>query len=140
MEFSLSGVEKSYGDLHVLGGVSLEVERDGILAVLGPSGCGKTTMLSMLAGLTAFDAGRIDGLVGKAIGFLFQEPRLLDWRTAAGNILFVLKDVYPAMEARRLAELYLERTGLGECRDVFPRRLSGGQRQRVAMEIGRAHV
>lgn len=132
-EFTLSNVQKSYGDLRVLDGVTLEAERDRILAVLGPSACGKTTLLSLIAGLIAPDRGEIEGLAGKAVSYAFQEPRLLDWLTVEDNIAFVLEDLMPRAAARAASRRYLERMGLADCRCSYPRRLSGGQRQRLAM-------
>lgn len=133
VELALRGVAKSYGERRILREIDLEAERDRILALLGPSGCGKTTLLSLIAGLTRPDAGTIEGLHGKAISFAFQEPRLLDWLTAAENVAFVLRDLMPKNEAVERAERVLDDLGLRECRASHPRRLSGGQKQRVAM-------
>lgn len=133
VEFSLEGIVKSFAGLTVLSGLTMQVEENRIVAVLGPSGCGKTTLLSILAGLTAPDAGKIQGTSGKEVSFLFQEPRLLDWLTVAGNIEFVLKDKLPSAEMRRTVDSYLTRMNLSEYKNSYPRRMSGGQRQRVAM-------
>lgn len=124
---------KSYGPLRVLGGISLAVERDTIVAVMGPSACGKTTLLSLLAGLQEPDAGAIEGLERKTISYVFQEPRLLDWLTAEENIALVLEDLFPPAEVRRRVEEQLRWMGLLAYRRFYPRRLSGGQRQRVAI-------
>ncbi|MGQ9778424.1 MAG: ABC transporter ATP-binding protein [Bacillota bacterium] len=124
---------KSYGTLRVLGGISLAVERDAILAVMGPSACGKTTLLSLLAGLQEPEAGTIKGLAGKTVSYVFQEPRLLDWLTAEENISLVLEDLFPPAEVRRRVEEQLRWMGLLAYRHFYPRRLSGGQRQRVAI-------
>ena len=133
VEFSVRGLEKSFDGLPVLAGVSLAVERDAIVAVLGPSACGKTTLLSILAGLVKGDAGEIEGLRGKPISYMFQEPRLLDWLTVAENIAFVLEDLFPADQVRERTRAHLERMELLGYQDYYPRRLSGGQKQRVAM-------
>ncbi|NLY89755.1 MAG: ABC transporter ATP-binding protein [Firmicutes bacterium] len=132
-EFVLKEVTKSYGSLRVLDGISLTVEKNRIAAVLGPSGCGKTTLLSLVAGSLLPDSGEILGLAGKAVSFLFQEPRLLDWLTVAENIAFVLKDRFPPAEVEAKVAAILRRVELSAYRDSYPRRLSGGQRQRVAM-------
>ncbi len=133
IEFSLRNVEKSYGDLRVLAGLSLDVERDRILVVLGPSACGKTTLLSLIAGLTGADAGEVKGLTGKEVSYIFQEPRLLDWLTVTENIAFVLRDRFPRAALPALIRPYLEHMGLSAYADYYPRRLSGGLRQRVAV-------
>lgn len=132
-EFILKGITKSYGDLRVLDGISLAVEENRIVAILGPSGCGKTTLLLLLAGSLLPDSGEIIGLTGKAVSFLFQEPRLLDWLTVAENIAFVLKDRFPPAEVEAKVNAVLRRVELAEYGNAYPRRLSGGQRQRAAM-------
>ena len=132
-EFILKGITKSYGDLRVLDGISLAVEENRIVAILGPSGCGKTTLLLLLAGSLLPDSGEIIGLTGKAVSFLFQEPRLLDWLTVAENIAFVLKDRFPPAEVEAKINAVLRRVELAEYGNAYPRRLSGGQRQRAAM-------
>ena len=133
IEFTLENISKSYGDLLVFSGLSLKVKADRIVAFLGPSGCGKTTLLSIIAGLKAPDQGRVDGLAGKSLSFLFQEPRLLDWLTVAGNLAFVLQDKIPRAQLNGQINYYLEQMELLPYRDTYPRKLSGGQRQRVAM-------
>jgi len=133
IEFALRGVAKSYGDLLVLRDITLEVERDRVLALLGPSACGKTTLLSLLAGLRQPDRGTIEGLAGKAVSYVFQEPRLLDWLTARDNVAFVLRDLMPIHEVEERAGRILGDLGLAECQGRYPRHLSGGQKQRVAM-------
>ncbi|HEY8392423.1 MAG TPA: ABC transporter ATP-binding protein [Capillibacterium sp.] len=133
IEFTLEGISKSYGDLLVFSGLSLEVKANRIVAFLGPSGCGKTTLLSIIAGLKSPDQGRITGLAGKPLSFLFQEPRLLDWLTVAENLAFVLRNKIPRADLREKIDYYLEQMEILPYRDTYPRKLSGGQRQRVAM-------
>ena len=125
-EFILKGITKSYGSLRVLDGISLAVEKDRIVAILGPSGCGKTTLLVLLAGSLLPDSGEIIGLAGKAVSFLFQEPRLLDWLTVAENIAFVLKDRFPPAEVEARVAGVLRRVELAE-----PAALSHAAREAV---------
>ncbi|MCL6615107.1 MAG: ATP-binding cassette domain-containing protein, partial [Firmicutes bacterium] len=139
IEFSLHGIAKSYGPLRVLGGVSFAVERDAIVAVMGPSACGKTTLLSIIAGLRSAEAGAIDGLNGKTMSYVFQEPRLLDWLTVEENVALVIEDLFPPAEVRRRVEAHLEWMGLSAYRHYHPRRLSGGQRQRVSIARAMAY-
>ncbi len=96
---------------------------------MGPSGCGKTTLLRVSLGLQRPDAGTA------ANGFLrpaavFQEPRLLPWRTALENVALVHSD---RADARSDARVWLERLELGEAAELYPAELSGGMQQRVSL-------
>lgn len=122
----------------VFADLDLTVDDGEFLAVMGPSGCGKTTLLDVVAGLESLDAGTValDGepiVPGEApIGYVFQEPRLLDWRTAAENVAFALTAAgVPPADRERRVDRALERVGLAAERDTYPLRLSGGQRQRI---------
>lgn len=124
------GIEKSFGDLHVLDGVSLSLDRRETYALLGPSGCGKTTLVKILAGLLDPDSGRVD-VMGRT-GIVFQEPRLLPWLTLEENIGIVNKISDVELEEEEVDEL-LELTGLGDSRNSFPKDLSGGMKQRASL-------
>ncbi len=126
-------VSKTLGPTRVFQNFSLQAETGRILSVIGPSGCGKTTMLQMLAGLERPDAGRITGAGGLRVSYVFQEPRLLPWKTVAQNIDFVLRDVENGGRRRELIEHYLKMMGLYEYRDSYPKALSGGMKQRLAL-------
>jgi NitT/TauT family transport system ATP-binding protein len=127
--------------LPVLDGLRLEVEGGGIIGLIGPNGSGKSTLLRVIAGLLTPDRGTVvlDGepIVGPdpRIGLVFQEPRLLPWRSAAANITYPLELAgIPATERqRRLAALTdlvaLDPGVIGN----HPAELSGGTRQRVAL-------
>ena len=117
-----------YGDKEVLKDFSLEIPFDGITALCGPSGCGKTTLLRLLAGLERLDSGTITGIEPKKTAFLFQENRLLPWRTAEQHIL----DVLPRGK-REEAVRFLELVELAEDRDGYPASLSGGMCRRLAL-------
>lgn len=110
----------------------LDVADRSFVALLGPSGLGKTTLLNMIAGVDrAFD-GRItfsDGITPR-IGYAFQSPRLLPWRTVLQNVTLPLPGTAEAHERARdvLAEM-----GLADAGDVFPERLSLGMQRRVAL-------
>lgn len=123
----------SYGDEAVLGGVGLTVAVGQVLAILGPSGVGKTTLLSLLAGLVRPDAGRIISSFERP-AVVFQDPLLLPWRTARGNVAFALAGL-PLSRAERLqrAEAMLARVELADEADKYPHQLSGGMRKRVAL-------
>ena len=121
-------VYKTLGQTKVLHDFSLQAKKNEITCIIGPSGCGKTTMLQLLAGLENPDAGRITGMVGMGLSYVFQEPRLLPWKTVAENMAFVLNDAVTGAGQQELIKKYLSLVGLYEYRDSFPK------------EIGRAHV
>lgn len=99
------------------------------VAIMGPSGCGKTTLLRIALGLVTPTAGTVRNTFSR-LGVVFQEPRLLPWRTALENVNLVLGDGRDTME-RAAANLSL--VGLAEAKDKLPRELSGGMQQRVAI-------
>jgi NitT/TauT family transport system ATP-binding protein len=113
-----------------LGGIRLVVEQGERLAIIGPSGCGKSTLLNIVAGLVTGYSGRVDLPAGTSIGYVFQEPRLLHWRTVADNLRLVLPDAPdPAPRiAAALAEVELEGAA-----GVYTSRLSLGMARRVAL-------
>jgi len=158
-------VHKRYGRNEVLRGVTFEVDRGDVKAVLGPSGSGKSTMLRCLALLEPIDRGevRLEGRpIGtraagsgggpvrlperelarqrRDIGMVFQRFNLFPHLTALGNVMLGLTEVRrrPKTEARDVARAMLERVGLGARVGFYPSELSGGQQQRVA--IARALV
>lgn len=135
--------------VHALRGVSLEVARGEMVAVMGPSGCGKTTLLNCLSGLDSIDGGEvvIDGeLLGglsddelsdyraRRMGFVFQTFNLLPVLSAVENVeLPLLLAGAPAGRARAGAREQLALVGLADRLDHIPAELSVGQRQRVAI-------
>ena len=128
--------------LHVLENVTLDVAEHAILAILGASGCGKSTLLNIISGLVKADRGRvcINGVPAenfddwRSVSYMFQEDRLLPWRTAARNVEFALETgSTPKAERKRRAQDALELVGLSAFADAFPYQLSGGMRSRVAL-------
>lgn len=122
----------------VLNGISLDVQ--GLVCVLGPSGCGKSTLLNILAGVETADSGQIRVAAGShqgrtpVVGYVFQDPRLLDWKTVRENLLFALRGMgVPRALWEQRVQRYLELVGLSEFRDQYPPYLSGGMRQRVGL-------
>ncbi|SFI09727.1 NitT/TauT family transport system ATP-binding protein [Tindallia magadiensis] len=127
----LKNLSKCFADLKVLEDFHLEIKEKEITCILGPSGCGKSTLLNMISGITSPDQGEIVGKKEK-IGYVFQEDRLLPWKTLEENIRMVKKTGHPS-EIRDL----IEKVGLKNFEKSYPHQLSGGMRQRCA--IARAY-
>ncbi len=126
--------------LNVLNGVNLHIRGGESLAIVGASGSGKTTLLRVLAGLEEADEGQvlIDGEpvhgVGTERAVIFQEPRLLPWRTVIENVAFPLEVRGIARdEARKRARRYVQLVGLSDFVEAYPSQLSGGMAQRVGI-------
>lgn len=133
---TMTGVGHAYDGHPVLEDIDLRLEPGQVLAIVGRSGCGKTTLLQIASGLIAPSRGRVENRFRRP-AYVFQEPRLLPWRTAWQNIAFGLKAAgASAAEQRRVASALIERLGLAGAADKYPHELSGGMRQRVA--LGRA--
>lgn len=113
---------KTYGRLKVIDHWNLTIAPGERLAVLGPSGAGKTTFLRMLAGLEQADTGKIE-LSSNRSAFVFQEPRLIPWRTVRDNLRFV----NPSADVSGI----LKQLRLEGFEDYMPAHLSGGMQQRV---------
>ena len=140
-DLSLDGLGKTYPNgTEALGELSAEIEAGAFVALLGPSGCGKSTVLRLIAGLESPSQGRVVWPKGRAsLGFVFQEPTLMAWASAARNVALPLELAgTPAERARRQAEAALAKVGLAGFADALPRELSGGIRMRVS--IARALV
>lgn len=143
----LSQVSKSFplrggGKLEVLRGIDLDVPTGSIAALLGRSGCGKSTLLHIIAGLTEQDSGEItiDGMPADmfrksgSVGYMFQDDRLLPWRTAVNNVALALEPgKMPRRERLNRAREMLALVGLSGFEDSYPNELSGGMRSRVAL-------
>lgn len=125
----LRDVSCGYGGKPVLVHVNLSLEPGQRLALMGASGVGKTTLLRMVLGLGTPDAGAVTNTFQRAAA-VFQEPRLLPWRTAVENVNLALGD---KKETLARSGRQLERLGLGDALDKYPDELSGGMQQRVAL-------
>ena len=130
------------GSLTALKGVDMEVEEGAFISIIGPSGGGKTTLLKVIGGLLEPTSGTVlvNGLPPvaaqrrKDIGFVFQDPALLPWRTVEENIRLPLQlnAKETGIKTGDPAHL-LDAVGLKDFRDYYPRHLSGGMKQRVAL-------
>ncbi|MCD8348575.1 MAG: ATP-binding cassette domain-containing protein [Lachnospiraceae bacterium] len=118
----------SYGEKCVLNDFSLNFLLEGLTAISGPSGCGKTTLLRLLAGLEKPSGGRIKGIAPEETAILFQEDRLLPWRTVREQI----SDVLPK-ERQSETDQWLVFAELEQEKDVYPDALSGGMARRLAL-------
>ena len=142
------GFNKFYGEQQVLNGIDLQVQSGEVIVILGPSGCGKSTLLRCLNGLETAHGGslRFAGRellaprtdwrqVRQQIGMVFQSYHLFPHMSVLDNLLLGPLKVQKRQraEAQAQAEALLERVGLSDKRDAFPRQLSGGQQQRIAI-------
>lgn len=137
---SASQIQVTFADQQpaVLDQLDLEVERGEFVTVLGPSGCGKSTLLRLIAGLQPLTSGRLDvGEPGEPpqLGFVFQDPTLLPWRTVLDNIRLPLElQRQPLEQQLQAARQSLQLIGLSEDDALkYPRMLSGGMRMRVSL-------
>jgi len=145
---SIRDVHKSFGDLEVLKGVSLDVMKGEVICIIGPSGSGKSTLIRCVNALNTIDSGsiKVEGLevhdpglnkleLRKRVGMVFQQYNLFPHKTALENIMMaplkVLKQ--PQAEVEERAHKLIKRVNLGGKENSYPGELSGGQQQRVAI-------
>jgi NitT/TauT family transport system ATP-binding protein len=131
---SFDGVSMVFpGGTHALQDVTFSVSKSDFLAIVGPSGCGKSTLLRIASGLLAPTTGSVR-LGGERLGFVFQDPTLLPWRTVQGNVE-LLGELHrlPKDERRRRAQEAVELVGLNGFEEHHPKQLSGGMRMRVSL-------
>lgn len=119
----------------ILKGVDLDIREGEVISIIGASGGGKSTLLRCIIGLEEIDGGEIITPERKKMGMVFQSFNLFPHKTAIQNIMesLVVVDKIGKKEAREIAERLLEKVGLKERADFYPRALSGGQKQRVAI-------
>ncbi|SEI41453.1 ATP-binding cassette domain-containing protein [Paraburkholderia diazotrophica] len=135
---ALRGVGKRYGERAVLADFDLSIERGSFVSIVGRSGCGKSTLLRLIAGLEAPSSGTLDKRADGSQPFdtriMFQDARLLPWKTVLQNVMLGL-----GRSSRDDARAVLAEVGLLERANDWPARLSGGQRQRVALARALVH-
>lgn len=144
----IENITKKFGDNVVLNGLSLAISEGEVIVIVGPSGCGKSTLLRCINGLEPIQGGeitfkgeKVDGSVRsivsirQKVGMVFQNYELFPHMTILENIILspVLVQKRSRSEVEAEARQLLERVGLSDKRDSYPRQLSGGQKQRVAI-------
>ncbi len=146
----LKNIKKSFDQNLILKDLSLSVEKGEVIVILGPSGCGKSTLLRCINGLETIQGGEIllDGevisnrkkdmhLIRQKIGMVFQSYDLFPHLTVMKNLLLGPKHAHEMNfnmeEVQKEAEAWLDRVGLADKKNAYPRQLSGGQKQRVAI-------
>jgi len=129
----LIDLDFSYHNHSVFESLNLEFESEAIHIIMGHSGCGKTTLLNLLATLLTPQRGIIEGIANKRVSYIFQEPRLLPWRTVLDNIKLTLNTVENEQDKQYLALDIIRKVGLSRFKDSYPSQLSGGMKQRVSM-------
>lgn len=146
----LKNIRKAFDQNVILKDLSLTVEKGEVIVILGPSGCGKSTLLRCINGLETIQGGEIllDGevisnrkkdmhLIRQKIGMVFQSYDLFPHLTVMKNLLLGPKHAHEMNfnmdEVQKEAEAWLERVGLADKKNSYPRQLSGGQKQRVAI-------
>ena len=146
----LKNIKKSFDQNVILKDLSLSVEKGEVIVILGPSGCGKSTLLRCINGLESIQGGEIllDGevisnrkkdmhLIRQKIGMVFQSYDLFPHLTVMKNLLLGPKHAHELnldmADVEKEAEAWLERVGLADKKNAYPRQLSGGQKQRVAI-------
>jgi len=112
---------------------TMEIPEGSISCILGPSGCGKSTLLNLISNILHPQSGEITGFAESSFSYIFQETRILPWRTVYQNIAFPLLDKMDKYSAREKAERFTKLVDLSEWRDQYPSRLSGGMKQRIAI-------
>ena len=140
-------VSTAAGEIGILEGVTLEIKQGEAVAIIGASGSGKSTLLGLMAGLDIPSEGevRLDGqsfstlgederaaMRARYVGFVFQNFQLLPGLTALENVMLPM-ELSGDRDAKRFAAEFLDRVGLSERLDHYPRQLSGGEQQRVAL-------
>ncbi|ANF82995.1 aliphatic sulfonate ABC transporter ATP-binding protein [Acinetobacter sp. NCu2D-2] len=142
-EIIIEQLHKFYGSVKVLEDLDLHIQPGEFLAIVGRSGCGKSTLLRLIADLEKQSYGEIkfksarhirEGITADDIRVMFQDPRLLPWRSIEQNVQLGLPE-----EQHAAASQMLEKVGLKEKAGLWPSQLSGGQRQRTALARALSH-
>lgn len=129
----LENINMDYGKGNIFSDLNFKVEKNKVTTIIGESGCGKTTLLNIIAGIVKSYQGSIVSDEDIEISYMFQESRLLPWKTVHENIRFVLKDNVPENQIDLRIRKSLEIVNMQEHENEYPKNLSGGMKQRVAL-------
>ena len=132
---SVRNLHKKFKNDGILKGIDLDIEKGEVVSIIGASGGGKSTFLRCLIGLEDINSGTINTPDKSKMGMVFQSFNLFPHKTAAQNIMesLIVVDKMDRKKAREIALNLLEKVGLKDKADFYPKTLSGGQKQRVAI-------
>ncbi len=136
MALRIENLNKKYEKISLFRDFSISFTEGIITCILGPSGCGKTTLLNIIGGIIRPESANMSGFEGKLMSYIFQDPRLLLWKTVRGNIEFVMDRDMTDSERHKESDRLIRLVELDGFANYYPSQLSGGMRQRVS--IGRA--
>ncbi|OQX29390.1 MAG: hypothetical protein B0D92_03895 [Spirochaeta sp. LUC14_002_19_P3] len=130
---ALKKISYNHGALPVLDGLSFSMPENSITCIMGPSGCGKTTLLRLISGSLPLREGSIEGLPEETPACMFQDSRLLPWKTLRGNIDLILQKIHTLQKRSQIIAELLQMVELEEFAHYYPQQLSGGMCQRGAL-------
>lgn len=126
-------INKTYGHLEVIKDLSFQIGKKDIVGILGSSGVGKSTLLKLIANLEQPTKGELINRA-KRVAYVFQEPRLLPWKTSLENVVLPLTaNGFDKKQAKEKALYFLEKIGLNGFENYYPAQLSGGMLQRISL-------
>lgn len=132
MMLNLENISFSYDNLEILNNFNESISKNKTTVILGPSGCGKTTLLNLISGSITPKSGEITCKTDPTISYIYQEPRLMPWKTVEQNIIFVLDKLNPKERELRCNH-YLQELEMTDFKNYYPHQLSGGMKQRCSI-------
>lgn len=133
MSLEVKALYKKFDNISLFSDFNISFHEGTITCILGPSGCGKTTLLNIMGGIIKPDSGQISGFNEKSISYIFQDPRLLPWKTVEENIEFVLNRNITEEQRHKVTGQLIRMMELEDFAGYYPSKLSGGMRQRVSI-------
>ncbi len=129
----LNNISFTYAGKEIFRDFSIDIPEGSISCILGPSGCGKTTLLNLICNILNPIDGEISGFPESSFSYIFQETRILQWRTVYQNIALPLIDKMDAKLVSEKTDKFIQLVELSEWKDQYPSKLSGGMKQRIAI-------
>lgn len=133
MSLEIKALYKKFDAISLFSDFNISFQDGTITCILGPSGCGKTTLLNIIGDIIKPDSGQLTGFRERTVSYIFQDPRLLPWKTVEENIGFVLSKDMHAEEREKITGQLIKLMELEDFASYYPSRLSGGMRQRVSI-------